>query len=255
MKTPHGAIDDVLFALLLAVPLIEWKWTWPRHLKRLANGSPGVRAGFYRAMIVQEWIAAIALLVDWAWRGRRWNGLLLKGTMTPLALGIPPGMRLVAGLAIAALLIAVLVRQRMAVLARPQAMERVRPQLKYAEPLLPHNEMERRLFWMVSVTAGVTEELFYRGFLIWYLMAWMGPVAALLLSSAIFGAGHIYMGWAQAPRTGLVGAVLAFIALASASLVPAMLLHAALDWNSGELAYRVIQGQRESGSEKPGSSE
>jgi hypothetical protein len=49
------------------------------------------------------------------------------------------------------------------------------------------------------------------------------------------------MGWAQAPKTALVGLILAFIALSSASLLPAMLLHAALDWNSGELGYRVLR--------------
>jgi hypothetical protein len=40
-----------------------------------------------------------------------------------------------------------------------------------------------------------------------------------------------------------VGLILAFIALSSASLLPAMLLHAALDWNSGELGYRVLKEQ------------
>ena len=120
---------------------------------------------------------------------------------------------------------------------------RIRPNLAYAEPLLPHTSGERRLFWLVSLTAGVCEEVFFRGFLIWFLSAWMGLVLAVLVSSAIFGAGHIYMGWAQAPKTALVGLVLAFVALGSASLVPAMLLHAALDWNSGELGYRVIGEQ------------
>jgi hypothetical protein len=242
MNTPHGIFDDAFFALLVAVPLIEWKWTWPRYLKRLKTGAAGVRAGFYRTLIAQEWLAAACLVGYWMVKARPWNALLVKGTATPLEMGIPPGMRLWAGLGIAALLVGLMVAQRRAVVARPETMERVRPQLAYAEPLLPHTEEEHRLFWMVSLTAGVTEELFFRGFLIWYLMAWMGPLMAVLVSSAIFGAGHIYLGFAQAPKTALVGVVLAFVALASASLWPAMLLHAALDWNSGELGFRVLQG-------------
>jgi uncharacterized protein len=241
MNAPHGIFDDVLFALLLAVPLIEWKWTWPNYLKRLATGGTGVRAAFYRALIVQEWIPALCLLGYWAARSRPWGGLLLEGTATPLGMGIPPHLRLWTGFCFVAVVAGFLVSQRMAALARPEAMEQVRPKLKYAEPLLPHNQVERRLFWMVSLTAGATEELFFRGFLIWYLSAWMGPLAAALLSSAIFGAGHIYLGFAQAPRTALVGLVFAFVALGSASLFPAMLLHAAMDWNSGELAFRVIR--------------
>ncbi len=246
MNSAHGIIDDIFLVLLLAIPLIEWKWTWPRYLARLKTGAPGVRAGFYRALIAEEWIATVCLMGWWLARGRPWSGMLLAGTETPLRMGIPPPLRLWAGLALAALLIAVLILQKNAVLARPETMARIRPRLAYAEPLLPHTEKEHRLFWLVSLTAGACEEIFFRGFLIWFLMAWMGPPAAALLSSALFGAGHIYMGWAQAPKTAVVGLILAFIALGSASLLPAMLLHAALDWNSGELGYGVLKaGNRE----------
>ena len=243
MNAAHGILDDIFFALLLAIPLIEWKWTWPRYLARLKTGAPGVRRGFYRTLIAEEWIASACLLGWWTLRARPWSGLLLAGTATPLKMGIPPPLRLWVGLAIAALLAGFLILQKKAILARPETMARIRPKLAYAEPLLPHTTEERRLFWLVSLTAGACEEIFFRGFLIWYLMAWMGPPMAVLLSSALFGAGHIYMGWAQAPKTALVGLILAFIALSSASLVPAMLLHAALDWNSGELGYRVLKEQ------------
>jgi CAAX protease family protein len=244
MNAAHTIFDDALFAFLLAIPFFEWRWTWPRYLKRLATGAPGVRAGFYVSLMIGEWVPATCLLCWWAARDRPWSGLLLKGTVTPLALGIPPAMRLWAGFTFVALLVGFAVAHRTAVLAQPETIKRVRPKLAYAEPLLPHIEFERKLFWMVSLTAGVCEELFFRGFLIWYLSAWMGPVAAVLLSSALFGVGHIYLGWAQAPKTALVGLALAFVALASASLWPAMLLHAAIDWNSGELAYGILQGTK-----------
>jgi membrane protease YdiL (CAAX protease family) len=243
MNAAHGIFDDIFFALLLAIPLIEWKRTWPRYLARLKTGAPGVRRGFYRTLIAEEWIASACLLGWWALRARPWSRLLLAGTATPLSMGIPPPLRPWAGLALVVLLAGFLILQKKAILARPEAMERIRPKLAYAEPLLPHTAEERRLFWLVSLTAGACEEIFFRGFLIWYLMAWMGPLMAVLLSSALFGAGHIYMGWAQAPKTALLGLILAFIALGSASLLPAMLLHAALDWNSGELGYRVLKEQ------------
>lgn len=241
MNAAHGIIDYFFFALLLAVPLIEWKWTWPRYLARLKTGAPGVRTGFYRTLILEEWISTACLAGWWLARVRPWSWLLLASSETPLKMSFPLPLRLWAGLAYVALLAAVLILQKKAILARPERMERVRPRLAYAEPLLPHTAGERRLFWLVSLTAGVTEEIFYRGFLIWFLTAWIGLLPAALLSSALFGAGHIYMGWAQAPKTGLVGLILAFIALCSASLLPAMLLHAALDWNSGELGYGVLK--------------
>ena len=242
MNAAHGIFDDVFFALLLAVPLSEWKWTWPRYLARLKTGAAGVRAGFYRSLIAEEWIAAACLAVYWAARERKLSGLMLAGTQTPLKMGIPPSWRLWVGLAFVVLLTGFLVAQRRALTKRPETMEGVRPKLAYAEPLLPHTEEERRLFWLVSLTAGACEEIFFRGFLMWYLEASMGPLMAVLVSSAIFGLGHIYLGWTQAPKTALVGLLLAFVALASASLWPAMLLHAVFDWNSGELGYRVLKG-------------
>ncbi len=245
MKAAHGIFDDIFFALLLAIPLIEWKWTWPRYLTRLKTGAPGVRSRFYRTLIAEEWIATACLLCWWTLRARPWNGLLLAGTATPFSMGIPPPLRLWAGLALVVLLAGYLILQKKAILARPDTMDRIRPRLAYVAPLLPHTVGERRLFWLVSLTAGACEEIFFRGFLIWYLMAWMGPLTAVLLSSVLFGAGHIYMGWAQAPKTAVIGLILAFLTLSSASLLPAMLLHAALDWNSGELGYRVLSEQEQ----------
>jgi len=71
---------------------------------------------------------------------------------------------------------------------------------------------------------------------------WTGVVAAVILSSLLFGIGHIYLGRAHVPKTALAGLFFACLALASGSLLPAMLLHAAMDWNSGELGFRILDG-------------
>jgi len=255
MHAPHTIFDDALFTLLLAIPAIERWWTWPRYLKQLATGDPRVRATFYRRLMFGEWVPAVCLLAFWTLKARPWSWLWLAGTDTPLEFGIPPALRLWVGLGYVALLIGVLVAQRAAVVKRPEVMDRLRPKLRYAEPILPQTIGERNLFRLVSMTAGVTEELFFRGFLIWFLMAWVGPTAAVLVSSAMFGLGHIYMGWAQAPKTALVGSVMALVVFSSASLWPAILLHAAIDWNSGELGYTVLQGTRDQETEETRSRE
>jgi len=223
--------DHILFALLLVVPLIEWRWNWPRYLRQLAAGVPGVRLRYYRNVLVGEWLPAMVLLAVWAaWR-RPWSGLWLGG---------PTPWRIVVGFACTGAFTALLVWQRAAILKRPETHDKVRAALQYADPLLPHTAAERRTFWLVACTAGVCEEIFYRGFLTWYLAAWMGLVPAVLLSAALFGFAHIYLGVAQVPKTALVGLILSGVALLSASLWPAMLLHAALDWNSGELGFRML---------------
>jgi hypothetical protein len=149
-------------------------------------------------------------------------------------------LRLGLGIVYVVLLIGALVWQRRALLARPDRRARVRKALKFGEPLIPHTESERRLFWLVSATAGCCEEIFFRGFLTWYLSAWVGPIAAVLLASLIFGVGHVYLGAAQVPKTAMIGLILAIVVSLTGSLWPAMLLHAAVDWNSGEMGFKLL---------------
>jgi len=228
----HPAILDHVFAALLVVgPLIEWRWGWPRFLARLSAGVPGVRLRFYVATLLAEWLPALALLVFWDWKLRSWSALHFAG-------GSP--WRTALTLVAIVVLIVLQTLQRRAILASTKRIERIRRMLAFVEPLVPHTGAERRVFWAVSVTAGVCEEIFYRGFLTWYLSLWMPLVAAVLLSALLFGFGHIYLGRRQVPQTALVGLLLSLVVLFSGSLWPAVLLHASIDWNSGELGYRVL---------------
>lgn len=229
--THPAFVDHVLFALLLVSPLIEWRWSWPRYLARLAAGDRGARLRHYRTLLVAEWLPTIALAAFWVWRARSWAALRIAGG-TPLRLGV-------ALLCIVAFIV-LQITQRRYVLAAPERVERIRKMLVFGEALLPHTQPEIRLFRAVSVTAGVCEEMFYRGFLTWYLCAWMPLVPAVLLCALLFGFGHIYLGPAQVPKTALIGLILSGVVIASGSLWPAMLLHAAIDWNSGELGYRIL---------------
>ncbi|WP_348264149.1 CPBP family intramembrane metalloprotease [Telmatobacter sp. DSM 110680] len=236
--TQHTAVDHIVFALLLVLPFVEWKWNWPRYLAKLAAGDTQARLNHYRKLVAGEWIPTIALLIYWAFAGRSLADLHLIGDI-PLRLGL--------GVVYVAALIGVLVRQRRALLARPDRRARVRKALQHAEPLLPHTQPERRLFWLVSATAGCCEEIFYRGFLTWYLSIWTGPVAAVVLASLLFGIGHIYLGLSQVPKTALVGLILAVVVALTGSLWPAMILHAAVDWNSGEMAFKLLSDSAPSG--------
>lgn len=229
MIPTHRIFDDVLFAFLLVLPVVEWRVTWPRFLARLAAGVPGARLAFYQKVIFGEWLAVVCLLVFW--NGRPWRWLLL-GAFAPLPFGVGMG---------AAVVIAVFLRvQYRALAANPDLMARARRQLGGAVPLLPHTRAERKLFHVVSITAGVCEEILFRGFLYWYFSVWTGPVAAVILSSLVFGCGHFYLGRKEVPKTMLVGLFLAGVALASGSLWPAIVIHAAVDWNSGEIGFRMM---------------
>jgi hypothetical protein len=231
MTVMHHPIDHLIFAILLLFPLVELRWTWPRYLARLAAVVPNARLKFFRAIILEEWIAVVALLGYWEWTGRPMQTLLLVPA-SPLRFAI--------GMSVALALCALLVVQNKAIRARPDVFPKLRKRLAYSEPLLPHTSAERRRFLRVAITAGVCEEILFRGFLLWYFAVWVGVWQAAILSAIIFGVGHVYLGVRQIPNTAIIGLVMATLAILSGSLWPAMLLHAAIDWSSGELGFLVL---------------
>jgi uncharacterized protein len=231
MTALHHPIDHLIVAILLLFPVVELRWTWPRYLARLAAGVPNARLNFYRSIILEEWIAVTVLLGYWERMQRPLQALLLLPASA---------MRFAIGMAVALVLIALLTLQNKAIRARPEVIPRLRKKLAYGEPILPHTCAERWRFHAVSITAGVCEEVLFRGFLLWYFAVWVGVWPAAILSSIVFGIGHVYLGVRQIPNTVIIGLVMATLAILSGSLWPAMLLHAAIDWNSGELAFLAL---------------
>lgn len=98
--------------------------------------------------------------------------------------------------------------------------------------LLPGSRRERWAFAGVAVTAGLTEELLYRGWLTWFLVL-AAPVGgyggALVASSVAFGLGHAYQGPVAALLAGLAGLGLALLAFSTGSLLLPVALHVLVD--------------------------
>ncbi|MGC1382317.1 MAG: CPBP family intramembrane glutamic endopeptidase, partial [Candidatus Acidiferrales bacterium] len=98
--------------------------------------------------------------------------------------------------------------------------------------ILPVTHEERVWFFFVSLSAGICEEILYRGFLIHY---WMGSptqlsvAMAMLVSSLIFGIGHIYQGVRGAIGSTVLGFIFALLFVMTGNLALPMFLHALID--------------------------
>lgn len=111
---------------------------------------------------------------------------------------------------------------------------RVRKMLKPAEgpadALLPRNPREAAIALVLSLNAGVSEELFFRLALPLILFQITGSLpAAFALAAIAFGLAHAYQGWKGIALTMLAGAFLTLVYLSSGSLLRVILLHAAID--------------------------
>jgi len=97
------------------------------------------------------------------------------------------------------------------------------------------------LFDMVSITAGVCEEILYRGLLLATLVSLVGTWPAVAITSLIFGLGHAYQGISGIAKTGLAGLVLALLTVFSGSLFIAIVLHAVGDLASGRIMGKALR--------------
>ena len=76
-------------------------------------------------------------------------------------------------------------------------------------------------------------------------------IPAALVSSVIFGFGHLYQGPRGMLLTALAGTFLAAIYLISQSLYAGMLVHFLMDAYSGRTMYGVFRRGEDAGGEEP----
>ncbi|WP_076410457.1 CPBP family intramembrane glutamic endopeptidase [Shewanella sp. UCD-KL12] len=126
----------------------------------------------------------------------------------------------------------------------PENHQAIRKQLAHIQWLMPTTRKESGYFiFGVSITAGICEELLFRGYLMNMLAEYMPMYGAVIVSSLAFGLPHLYQGAIHILRTALMGVVMALIYLATDSIIIPIVLHAVIDMYSGALAYLVYRAQ------------
>jgi membrane protease YdiL (CAAX protease family) len=98
--------------------------------------------------------------------------------------------------------------------------------------VIPGSPTEARWFAGLASGGAIQEELLYRAFLFYYLGTHFPDLSVwmiILISSAVFGLGHLYQGVKGILLTGLVGVLVAALYVASGNLILPILLHALLN--------------------------
>ncbi len=228
---------DLAFAFLftVAVTVFDTLVFVPRFKAAAKAGVADARRNAYRRTIIGQWAFAAAAIALWIRAGRSWTSL---GVVPSSSFGLLAGLGFVA-------LFSALIIQQLRAIRRTTAESRValRSKLEYVEYLMPHTRQEFRWFSALSVTAGVCEELLFRGYLLWLLKAFVGTPAAALTGAVLFGALHIYQGRKGALKAGLAGGVMTGIVLLTGWLFPAMVIHALVDLSAGVLGVTVLGGE------------
>ena len=92
--------------------------------------------------------------------------------------------------------------------------------------LLPHTGLEIATWLLLSLTAGICEEMIFRGYLQRQFTAWTGNAAAgIALQGIVFGVAHAYQGPKQILIIAVYGCMFGSLAWWRKSLRPGMAAH------------------------------
>lgn len=217
-------------AAIVVFPLYSLA-TWQGTRRRVARHGEPARLAEYREVLA--WLVAFAGGVGALWiaSGRSPGAL---GLRLPVA---GPGSG--AGFLLAGAFLALLLWQRRVAAAGRVDLEGVAAQLEHLGPLIPETARERRWFRAVSIAAGVSEELVWRGFLLWYLTPSLGVWGAAGTQAALFAVAHAYQGARQIPGVLGLSALLTLLRLLTGSLLLPVVVHALTDILQGDLAANL----------------
>lgn len=219
-------ILEHILVLFLAIGMPLWDWYEISRLKASSERRKKVR--YYRKIASALWICAFI-------------AVLSTGLFTAFSIKLAPGeirwlqsasiaLKIVEGIAVG-MLIAIFLPAVLALRSPALRAKAARATQRLAF-LLPSSKEERHWWWLVCITAGVCEEIVYRGFLLHYLHIrpfHLNLTSALIVSCLIFGVGHLYQGGLGAVQTALVGFILGVMFIVTGNLLLPMFVHAVLD--------------------------
>ena len=202
----------------LAIVLIVLALSYSGPARHKNPTTAGSRPALYTSGIVMEW-----LMVGIVWMGVRRRGYSLGdliGRKWKDFFDVAIDILIAAGAWVGFFLVA-------AVLAYSMGLMKKLPELRKAiEFMSPKTPLELAMFLVLAVSAGICEEIVFRGYLQRQLAALSRSVVVGVIASAIvFGAGHLYEGWERMIIIGVLGAILGTVSVLRKSLRPAIIAH------------------------------
>jgi len=226
-------VDHIFILLLFVVQPIHGAYSYRRYVARVEGGEPSNLVCMYLQTLALEWVFLAALAIAW---------FTFNRPVADLGFVAPGGVGFWSGAAFLALVTGYMLYAWKA--AKHMSNEDKAKELKSLGKLvhmLPRTPRDLRHFIGLSITAGIVEEVVYRGFALWYLGLFMPLWAAVVVSSVAFGLGHSYQGTSGGLRCGLIGLVFAVFYIVTGSIWLPIIGHAILDILQGMSITEILR--------------
>jgi CAAX protease family protein len=228
--TPAWTPLDILFLVVAAVAIPSLSAAAGRTFARTPRDQLHL-ARRYWLIIARGALLSLLMILHWRWAARPYSAL---------GLDVPVGhwgrVGFCADAALACFFVFNLQYRKLSA----ERIASVRRRMD-AFRIMPRTRGEFLLFPLLAIVGSIFEELLYRGFLVWLLAPFAGVWGAVLLSSAVFGFGHLYQGWIGVLRTALVGVAFATAYVLTHSLWWLMLAHIMVNVYGGLFYRRLIR--------------
>jgi membrane protease YdiL (CAAX protease family) len=215
-----------------------------RQLKEaIADGNEQARTRFYSRVLVFEWVSALLALVALGFDKTKLTAATLEldgtafgGWFSSISKDLDRGM--IAGVAFGLLigmigLVVVRLRARRLGAEQPASARArwLRKLMPDFAALIPSTGRERMIFAVVAVSAGICEEIVFRGWLLFTLHSGLRltGTALVLIAAAIFGLAHFYQGVPGVIATTAAGLFLCAVYVGTGTLLVPIVLHAFID--------------------------
>jgi membrane protease YdiL (CAAX protease family) len=232
-------VDHIFILLLFVVQPIQGAITFRRYIARIKEGKPARRVRAYMETLAVEWAFLAALAFAWFQFGR---------PVADLGFVAPGGIGFWSGVGVFVLFTSYLIYAwHSAKHASDNERSEQAEELGDLVHFLPITRHHLRAFFAISITAGIVEEIVYRGFVLWYLAQFMPLWAAVVVSSVAFGLGHSYQGASGALRCGLIGLVFAIFYIVTGSIWLPIIAHAVLDILQGMMLFELFRDKGNDG--------
>jgi uncharacterized protein len=233
-------VFDIILAAYVAWEVVRFIPRYRRLKQAITDGDTRARAHEYYQALVFEWVSALLAIValgfSWGKLNPRSLALESAALMVPFSHGdFNRGMigGVIFGIAIGfvGFVVARLKANRRGATSPEPRAAWWRKFIPDFSALIPVTAMERLLWAAVAISAGICEELVFRGWLLATLHGTIGlnGTALILVASGVFGLAHAYQGVTGVILTAFAGAFFCILYVATGSLLIPILLHAAVD--------------------------
>jgi len=218
----------VVLLMLLLYPLSGYYQS--KRLKEQMLAGIFTKEGWYKSSLIWSWVPATIIVSI---------SLLSGSTLSDLGFRLPSGE--INGINQTVFIISIsvsllyfiyniycIISLRISKKTRIEYSSKLHPSIKM---MLPSTKKEKQAWTLLSVTAGVTEEVQYRGYIfmaIPLLFPQLYPISAVLISTILFGLGHIYQG-KEVIKPVLAGLLLSVIYFCTGSIFIVIILHSLQD--------------------------